>query len=202
MQKSGEFSKTLESWLKGKQSKTIGSMLELLDEKSFAFIFLVLMIFPAAPLPTGGVTHVFEAIVALVALQLIIGRSTIWLPKRFKKIKLSPTMQEKVLPFLMRRVEFAEKFSRPRLSRTLEKKWFKAQLGLVVLIFTAGAFFAPPFTGLDTLPSLGVVFISIGIILGDALLIGCGYVIGAVGVGLVIALGAGIVTGLAHLFKL
>lgn len=175
-------------------------MLGVLDEKSFAFIFLVLMIFPAAPIPTGGITHVFEVIVALVALQLIIGRSAIWLPNRFAKIKLNPTMQKKVLPFLIRRIQFAERFSQPRMGNMLEKKWFKSQLGLVVLIFTVAAFFAPPFTGLDTLPSLGVVFIAIGIILSDVLIIALGYIVGAIGVGLAIFLGAGIVTGLMHFF--
>lgn len=87
------------------------------------------------------------------------------------------------------------------MANTLEKKWFKAQLGLVVLVLTVGAFFAPPFTGLDTLPSLGIVFISIGIILSDIVIIGLGYVTGLVGIGLAVLLGAGIVTGLAHLFR-
>jgi hypothetical protein len=196
-----DFSKTLEKWLKSERPKTIGGMLNVLDERSFALIFLVLMIFPAAPIPTGGITHVFEVIVALVALQLMIGRTTIWLPERFLKIKLNQATQEKVLPFLMRRIKFAEKFSRPRLSRMLEKKWFKAQLGFVVLVFTAAAFFAPPFTGLDTLPSLGVVFISIGIILGDFLIIGLGYIIGLVGVGAALLLGAGAITGLMQILK-
>ena len=201
MQKIGEFSKTLETWLKGRQPKTIGDMLNVLGEKSFAFIFLVLMIFPAAPLPTGGITHVFEIIVALIALQLIIGRDTIWLPKRFARIKLNRATQEKILPFLMRRIQFAEKHSRPRMAIMLERKWFKAQLGFVVLIFTLAAFFAPPFTGLDTLPALGVVFISIGIILSDVVIIGLGYITGMAGVGLAILLGAGIITGLSHIVK-
>ncbi len=176
-------------------------MLSVLGEKSFAFLFLVLMIIPATPLPTGGITHVFEIIVALIAIQLLIGRTTIWLPKRFADIKLNPTMQKKILPFLTARIQFAEKYSRPRMANTLEKKWFKAQLGLVVLVLTVGAFFAPPFTGLDTLPSLGIVFISIGIILSDIVIIGLGYVTGLVGIGLAVLLGAGIVTGLAHLFR-
>ncbi len=43
------------------------------------------------------------------------------------------------------------------------------------------AFVAPPFTGLDTLPSLGVVLISLGVLLDDALLALIGLVVGAVG---------------------
>jgi len=37
--------------------------------------------------------------------------------------------------------------------------------GLLVLGGSAGAFLAPPFTGLDTLPALGVVLLSLGVLL-------------------------------------
>ncbi len=196
-----DFSKTLQTWLSDNKTKTVGDMLSVLGDKSFAFIFLVLMIIPATPLPTGGITHVFELIVALIALQLVIGRNEIWLPQKLRRVSLGKNMQQKALPFLMRRIQFAEKYSRPRLAKTLETRWFKSQLGLFVLLFTASAFFAPPFSGLDTLPSLGVVFIAIGIILSDALIIGAGYVIGVTGVALALTLGAGLVTSLLHFVK-
>ena len=37
---------------------------------------------PATPLPTGGVTHVFELITVLLG-AMVLGRRTIWLPERF-----------------------------------------------------------------------------------------------------------------------
>ncbi|MEK7621225.1 MAG: exopolysaccharide biosynthesis protein [Patescibacteria group bacterium] len=194
------FSNTLGNWLASKQKKTIGSMLDIFDEKSFAFIFLVLMIFPATPIPTGGIVHVFEVIVMLVALQLLIGRQDLWLPRRLQRIELSRSTREKVLPFLLRRVQFFERFARPRLSKTMRQKWFRMQLGLTVTLLAAGAFFAPPFTGLDTLPSMGVVLIAIGIILDDVLLVGAGYIVGYAGIALAIFLGAGIITAIGTLF--
>ena len=51
------------------------------------------------------------------------------------------------------------------------------------------AFVAPPFTGLDTLPSLGVVLISLGVLLEDPILGFIGLLIGAVGVFAVVFLG-------------
>lgn len=200
IQKTADFSKTLEAWLKGNRPKTIGGMLTVLEEKSFAFIFLVLMIFPAAPIPTGGITHVFEIIVAIIALQLMIGRTTLWLPDRMSKVAIGRTMQKKVLPFLLKRVEFIQKYSKPRMMNTLQKKWFKAQLGFVVLIFTLAAFLAPPFTGLDTLPSLAVVVIALGIILDDIIVLLLGYAVGLIGVLLTIILGASLVTVFTHFF--
>jgi hypothetical protein len=54
----------------------------------------------------------------------------------------------------------------------------------------SGALFAPPFSGLDTLPSLGVVVMCLGIIFSDAVIVALGLLVGAVGIALVIVLGS------------
>src|SRR5947209_3390885 len=76
----------LERWLKSEGDKTVGSLIELFEEKSFAILFVILLGVPALPLPTGGATHVFEIIAALLALQLIAGRDVIWLPRRWRNL--------------------------------------------------------------------------------------------------------------------
>ena len=43
--------------------------------------------------------------------------------------------------------------------------------GLLVIGGSAGAFFAPPFTGLDTLPALGGVLRSLGVLLKDFVIV-------------------------------
>jgi hypothetical protein len=58
-----------------------------------------------------------------------------------------------------------------------------------VLVLSLTAFLAPPFSGLDTLPALGVVVLSLGVMLEDAVVAAIGLVIGAAGVGLVLAVG-------------
>jgi hypothetical protein len=57
------------------------------------------------------------------------------------------------------------------------------------LVFTAAAFIAPPFSGLDTLPSLGVVLTALGVIFEDILIVIIGFLVGLTGIGLVIFLG-------------
>ncbi|MEA2335963.1 MAG: hypothetical protein QOG40_2453, partial [Solirubrobacteraceae bacterium] len=78
----------LERWLKGDGEKTLGGLIDVFGEGSFAIIFVLLMAVPALPLPTGGVTHVFEVITMLLALELIIGRRTVWLPDRWRRLDL------------------------------------------------------------------------------------------------------------------
>jgi hypothetical protein len=61
------------------------------------------------------------------------------------------------------------------------------------------AFLAPPFSGLDTLPALGVVLIALGVLLEDVLIAGAGAIMGIVGVTLEVVLGAAAVHGLQSL---
>ena len=62
MNADSNFSEQLEAWLRGEQPKTLGALGDVFGEKSFAVTILFLMFVPALPLPTGGITHVFEAI--------------------------------------------------------------------------------------------------------------------------------------------
>ena len=64
-----------------------------------------------------------------------------------------------------------ERFSRPRLRFLFDHRLSNIVFGLLVIAGCAGAFFAPPFTGLDTLPALGVVLISLGVLLEDIVVV-------------------------------
>jgi hypothetical protein len=190
----------LEQWLNDEASeKTLGSLVEAFGEKSFAVLFVVLLGVPALPVPTGGATHVFEVIAALVALQLIVGRRTVWLPKRWQGLGLGGERQQKFLNSLMRLIRRLERFSRPRLAFVFHHRLSDVGFGLLVVAGSAAAFLAPPFTGLDTLPALGVVFISLGVLLEDALIAAVGALLGIVGVALEVVLGAAAVHGVSSL---
>lgn len=194
------FSDQMENWLKSKQPKTIAGLITVSAEKSFALIFLVLMAIPALPIPTGGITHVFEIIVALLCLELIIGRRTIWLPQKWLHRPLGKNITTRGLPYLIRKIRWLEKYSRPRFRGLLGHRHYLRMVGLTVLALTIGAFFAPPFSGLDTLPALGVVGISLGLILEDVIVYIAGMVIGIFGIGVELFLGAAAIEGVKRLF--
>jgi hypothetical protein len=190
----------LERWLESEGEKTLGSLVELFEKKSFAIVFVLLLGVPALPLPTGGATHVFEIIAALAALQLIAGRDTIWLPQRWRGLELAGTRQQRFIGGLMKLIRRLERISRPRLRFLFEHRLTNIVFGLLVLGGTTGAFLAPPFTGLDTLPALGVVLISLGVLLEDILVVIAGVAFGLAGVILEIALGKAAVKGIGSLF--
>jgi len=187
-----DFSDELEDWLRADAPKTVGALGEAFEERGFAVTILLLMFLPALPIPTGGITHVFELITIIIALQMVLGRRTIWLPRRFKNRELGAAITGKAVPFISRRIRWFERFSKPRWAGLFDQRWFISILGAVIILFTVGALLAPPFSGLDTLPALGVVIICLSILLGDVVVLGVGALIGTGGVVLIVTIGAAI----------
>ena len=196
----GKVSTPIEQWLRGDGPKTLGSLVEVFDKKSFAVLFVILLGVPALPLPTGGATHVFEVIAMLLSLQLIIGRDEVWLPKRWRRKSLDGTTSTKFVNGLLKVIRWLERFSRPRLRYLFGHRVSNSLFGLAVLLLSIGAFVAPPFSGLDTLPSLGVVVLSLGVLLEDFAIVIAGLVIGASGVIVEIVLGRAAFNGIKHFF--
>jgi hypothetical protein len=180
----------LEQWLAGDEQKTLGGLIDVFGEGSFAIVFVLLMAVPALPLPTGGVTHVFEAVTMLLALELIVGRRKVWLPRRFGNIELAGPKRERFIATLLKRIRALERFSRPRGRWLFGHRLSGSVFGLIELALALTAFLAPPFSGLDTLPSIGAVVVALGYLLTDVALSAAGVVIGALGVVSVIFLGS------------
>ncbi|MEW6472283.1 MAG: exopolysaccharide biosynthesis protein [Actinomycetota bacterium] len=182
----------LERWLRSDRKKTIGDLVDTFGPRSFAILFIVLMALPALPIPTGAVSHALEVVAMLLALELIVGRDEVWIPKRFEQKELKGVTAPKFTKALLKRICWFEKFSKPRMAGLLEHRLTGVAFGAAVFAFTLTAFLAPPFSGLDTLPSLGVVVLSLGVLLGDIVIAGIGGAIGVVGVTLVVGLGKAI----------
>jgi hypothetical protein len=188
----------LERWTSSDGDKSLGSLIELFEQKSFAILFVLLLGVPALPLPTAGATHVFEIIAVLLALQLIAGRDEIWLPQRWRTLELAGDKQQRFITGLMKMIRRLERFSRPRLRFLFHRRSSNIVFGLLVIGGSVGAFLAPPFTGLDTLPALGVVLLSLGVLLEDFIVALVGLIVGIAGVALEVVLGSAAISRIAE----
>jgi hypothetical protein len=195
------FSRELEDWLRRDGEKTLGDLTAEFGERSFAAVILLLMFVPALPLPTGGVTHVFEAITIVLGGEMVLGRRTIWLPERWRRRPLGATTTGRAIPFMIRWVRRAERVSRPRGVRLFELPGMDRILGLVFIALAVAAALAPPFSGLDTLPALGAVLVSLGFLMEDIAVVIIGIVVGAAGVVLEVVLGRAAFSGISQLFS-
>jgi hypothetical protein len=188
----------LEEWLADDNPKTIGGLLDHFGPQAFAIGFVLLLAPSALPIPTGGVTHVFDVMAVLLAVQLVLGRAEPWLPERLKHRELKSLQSERVRAKLVKPIDKVEKLARPRFERTLHSRPGRVGFGVLVVVFTVAAFVAPPFSGLDTLPGMGVVVLSLGMLFGDAVIVLIGVALGAGGIGLMVALAGAIKAGFGH----
>lgn len=178
----------LEEWLDCDEPTTIGTLSDTFGEKILAAACLALMAPSALPIPTGGATHILDVIAIVFAAQMVLARKTIWLPAKWRKRELGDKSQ-KALRILIRFVKRCERISRPRLPKVMASRLGGAVLGAVIAVFVVGAFLSPPFSGLDTLPALGVVLVALGILLEDAAFAAVGILVGVGGLALAIGFG-------------
>lgn len=193
------FADQLEAWLRSDGSKTLASLEEVFAEKTFATTIVFLMFVPALPLPTGGITVLFESISVVVAAQMVLGLRAMWLPGRWRRRELGDLTTERAIPFMVRRVRQFERFSRPRWAALFDQRWFIRVLGVLLMGFAVASAIAPPFSGLDTLPALGAVVVALAIILEDIVVLAVGAAIGAGGTVIILTVGAAVLRLLQNL---
>ena len=161
------FSTQLKEWLQSSKPNTVDELEAVFAERSFAIVYVILMALPALPIPTGGITHVLEVICMLVAIEQAIGLKTVWLPKKYRSKPLPEFIVKKALPTLISTIKKVELHSKRRGSGILQSSWFGRMSGVAIFGGALAALLAPPFSGLDTFPALGVVLMALGIIIGD-----------------------------------
>lgn len=183
------FSQELSSWLSSTGTKTLAELEGIFGPRSFAVAVLVLMFLPALPLPTGGISHFFELIVIILGGEMLLGRQSMWVPARWRTRPLGERMLTKALPFMVRRITWLERISKPRLALFVTRRSTARLYGLGFVLLAAFAAAAPPFSGLDTLPAMGAVVLALSLLLTDALLALIGIVIGLLGVVLIFTVG-------------
>ena len=193
-------SERLQAWLETDGPKTIRGLLDRFGPQAFAMSFVLLAAPSALPIPTGGLTDVLNVIALLIAIQLVVGRDEPWLPARFADRELKSLRSEKTRSRLLGTINRVQKVARPRFARTLHSPPGRISFGLIVIVFSLAAILAPPFSGLDTLPALGIVLLSLGMLFGDAIIVGVGIAVGAGGVGLMVALASTITSAFGAIF--
>ena len=125
---------------------------------------MLLLGVPALPLRTGAATHLLEAITVLLALELIAGRQEIWLPRRWARLRFGGPTRRRFVQALLALIRFLERVSRPRPWCLFDHRLSNVLFGAIVAAGSIAAFLAPSFSGLDTLPALDVVLVSLGVL--------------------------------------
>ncbi len=147
---------------------TLADLWDLAGERIFGFLFVLLSLPSALPVPAPGYSTPFGVAIVLLAVQLIAGFSQPWLPPSWLRHPLPVAQLQKIvkagLPWLRR----LEVISRPRLT------WFCTGLtGRVVIgiaIALMGASMIAPIPGTNTLPAMGIFVVGMGLLDDDGVI--------------------------------
>ncbi len=195
-----KFSDELEAWLESDSTKTLDELQDVFGDRGFAVTIFLLMAPTALPLPTGGLTYVLEVTTILLCLEMAAGLRTVWLPERMRRRELGEVTTGRAIPAIARIIRWCERWSRPRGAHLVDGPFALRVIGLVLAALTVAAMLAPPFSGLDTLPALGVVLVALAILLRDVVVAALGLVVGVAGVLVTVALGTAAARALQGLF--
>ncbi|WP_071515422.1 exopolysaccharide biosynthesis protein [Geitlerinema sp. PCC 9228] len=144
---------------------TLAEILELSGERTFGFLFVLLSLPSALPVPAPGYSIPFGVVMFLLAAQLIAGSQYPWLPAKWKQksVKL-----QKVQGFLktglpwLRRIEL---LSRPRLSYICTSIPGRTIIGIAIALMSVAMMV--PIPGTNTLPAIGIFITGFGLLDDD-----------------------------------
>ena len=136
-------------------------------EKGFGLLLIVLSLPSALPVPAPGYSTPFGVVMALIALQMIRDRKTVWLPQRLGTIRITTKLAKTILGTASKFLNKIERYIRPR------QKWIRGRAGqasLAFVVLNMACLMMLPIPLTNTFPAIVIFMIGIGLSEEDGLL--------------------------------
>lgn len=165
---------------------SLASVLDLAGERVFGFLFVLLALPSALPVPAPGYSVPFGIILLILAGQLIIGRQRPWFPQKWLNHQIPI---EKVQGFVraglswLRRIEL---ISRPRLTPVCTSFVGRVVIGCAITLMAISMMI--PIPGTNTLPAMGIFITGFGLLDDDGIISLAGIVVCLLGLALSMAI--------------
>ncbi|MFP4314504.1 MAG: exopolysaccharide biosynthesis protein [Alphaproteobacteria bacterium] len=155
---------------------SLAYIIKAVHERGFGFILFFIALPMALPIPVPpGVNILLATPLLLLTAQQMIGRHTIWLPRRVLNKTMPREKFTKMIAASIPWIKRLEFFIRPRLG-FITQGLFSNLIGLCGLIMALSICVPLPLT--NTVPSLGIALMGIGVVMRDGLAVLGGAIIG------------------------
>ncbi|MEC4987080.1 MAG: exopolysaccharide biosynthesis protein [Oscillatoria sp. PMC 1068.18] len=146
----------------------LGEIFSLAGERLFGFLFVILALPSALPIPAPGYSIPFGILMFLLAIQLIVGRQRPWLPSgmmnRSMKLSQAQGVVKAGIPWLRR----IEAVSRPRISYICASFPGRVIIGSAIALMSISMMI--PIPGTNTLPAMGIFVTGFGLLEDDGVI--------------------------------
>ncbi len=171
-------------------------LLSITQQRIFGFLFVIIALPSALPIPAPGYSIPFGIVMFLLAMQLILGAKEPWLPQRIRRYQLELQQVQyfvtKGTPWLKR----LESVTRPRFTYLCTSSLGRVILGSAIALMSVSMMV--PIPGTNTLPAISIFVMGFGLQEDDGLISLMGFVIAVIAAMAVM----GIIMGGMNLFDL
>jgi hypothetical protein len=147
---------------------SIGQLMDTLGEAGLGILLIVFALPSFIPTPGLPVGFVSGTVVALIALQVMAGRTTLWLPERLRGFGLPRDILIKSTALLARPMAFFERYLKPRFPQ-LTGRTARMFLALPILVLAVSIVLPIPLG--NQAPSIALIAYGFGLIEHDGVAI-------------------------------
>jgi len=173
----------------GPEGLTIREVRDHMDERAFGLLILILTI-PCLVPALYGVPQVLGIPILLLAGQIVIGRKEPWLPEGVLRRRVPKAWLDRMADFASKRMGWFERLSRPRL------RWLATGAGerlAAIFMILATITIVLPMT--NTVPSVALALLSVGLIQRDGVFVALGSAVAAAWAALLVGVAAAFYLG-------
>jgi len=169
---------------------TLTEIMELAGERVFGFLFVILALPSALPIPAPGYSIPFGILLFSLAVQLIAGASIPWLPQRWLNRPISIDKVEGLVKAGVPWLQKIELISRPRLTYICTSFAGRVVIGCAIALMAISMMI--PIPGTNTLPAIGIFVTGFGLLDDDGAISLAGLVLclmgGAISISILLAI--------------
>jgi len=148
---------------------TVGELVDKAAEAGFGFLVGILTLIA---IPFFGLSTPFGLAIAIIGVQMIIGRTKPWLPKRARKRELSMQMLDRIAGMLARRTKWIAKSTRRRWEWSISTRL----VGFGITLLALGLALPLPIPGSNMVFLIPIFIYAIGVLERDGVWIVIGHV--------------------------
>ncbi len=139
----------------------LADILSLAEERIFGFLLVILALPSALPIPAPGYSIPFGILIFVLAVQLLTGAKSPWLPQRMInssiKLKTAQGVVSTAIPWLRR----IEAITRPRMTYLCTSLPGRVLIGSAIALMSISMMI--PIPGTNTLPAIGIFVTGFGL---------------------------------------
>lgn len=136
-------------------------ILALAGERIFGFLFVILSLPSALPVPAPGYSIPFGILMFLLGIQLIFGAKMPWLPARMMKGSMKLSVVQKFLKAGLPWLRRIEALTKPRMTYICTSLPGRVVIGIAIALMSISMMI--PIPGTNTLPAMGIFVTAFGL---------------------------------------